>query len=254
MPVGVRAAASPRTLAREDVYHRLYEQIVDGTLAPGEVLHDKHLAIAFGVSRMPVREAFRRLEDEGLVETASNRWTRVAPLDIRKALEAYVVIEALESFALGLAFPFLTTGNIQELHKSVLHNSNVEMLRAARRGDAAATLAADDAFHDAWVNGSDNTELAGLIRQIKSRLRRIELVYFHVAGRVEQSYREHRKIMQAIRAFSLTDGTKALRHHWRGSARRIAVIAAGRAGPRRVFIEPRPRPDRTELPRPEQRP
>ena len=65
-----------RTFIRDDVYVSLHDWIVRGELEPGEKLKDKELAAQLGVSRMPIREALRKLEDEGLVETAANRWTR----------------------------------------------------------------------------------------------------------------------------------------------------------------------------------
>ena len=56
------------------------------------------------MSRTPVREALRKLEDEGLVETSANRWTRVAPIDIQDAESIYPIIQKLEELALVLAF------------------------------------------------------------------------------------------------------------------------------------------------------
>lgn len=212
------------TPVRETLYRRLQEQIISGRFAPGEVLHDKQIAGAFGVSRMPVREALRRLEDEGFVQAASNRWTRVMPLDLKTTLERYAIVEALEMRALALVWPSLTRRQDRRLQES-----NVAMLHAARRDDAAAALAADDAFHAAWVDECENAELSSLIHRIKLQLRRVELAYFSAFGRMTQSYREHREVMRAIRTFSLTQGTKALRRNWRGAA---ALLAAGAAGAR----------------------
>src|SRR5579864_5094934 len=99
MPLPQCQTRLPRTLARDEAYEKLREWIIAGTLHPGETLRDQEIAERLGVSRTPVREALRRLDDEGFVETALNRWTRVAPLDLKKALEIYSVIEALEVFA-----------------------------------------------------------------------------------------------------------------------------------------------------------
>src|SRR5579862_8519687 len=104
MPLPVPTAKLTRTLAREEVYGKLQGWVIDGTLAPSEVLHDARIAQLLGVSRTPVREALRRLEDEGFVQTALNRWTRVAPIDLVAALEVYSIIEVLEVFALEQAF------------------------------------------------------------------------------------------------------------------------------------------------------
>lgn len=71
-PVG---AASARTLLRDIVYAKMLDAIQDGTLEPGERLNDDQLTAWLGVSRTPVREAIARLESEGLVEMAANRYT-----------------------------------------------------------------------------------------------------------------------------------------------------------------------------------
>jgi DNA-binding GntR family transcriptional regulator len=80
MPVPPAANKLEKSLMRDDVYSRLRDWIITGTLEPGEKLRDADLAEQLGVSRTPVREALRRLEDEGLIETKQNAWTRVAPV------------------------------------------------------------------------------------------------------------------------------------------------------------------------------
>ena len=106
MPIPESGPKISRTLARDDAYNKLRGWIIDGTLKPEEVLHDQHIAALLGVSRTPVREALRRLEDEGLVETGGwNRWTRVQlPLDLNRAAEIYAIIEVLEVLAFKQAF------------------------------------------------------------------------------------------------------------------------------------------------------
>ena len=80
MPVPEHRATVERHLLRDTAYSRLCDAIVAGTLMPGEQLHDGELCSWLGLSRTPVRDALSRLEDEGLVETAPQRYTRVTPL------------------------------------------------------------------------------------------------------------------------------------------------------------------------------
>lgn len=146
----------PRSLAREDAYDRLKQLITDGTLEPGEVLRDQQIAQVLGVSRTPVREALRRLEDEGFVETALNRWTRVAPLDLRKTMETYSIIEALEVCALETAR--LTPDDLKQMT-----TANDAMRGALRKHQAAAVLEADEAFHAIVLARAANAELYVLV-------------------------------------------------------------------------------------------
>jgi DNA-binding GntR family transcriptional regulator len=209
-----------RTLARQEAYDRLCGWIIDGTLQPGEVLHDHAIGAALGVSRTPVREALRRLEDEGLVETALNRWTRVAPLDMAKAAECYVILEALEVLALELAFERLGREDIQRLG-----DTNRAMQKAAKQQERAAAVLADEGFHEVWLGRANNCELLVLVRQLKMNLRRVELAYFDAASRVDQSFHEHAAIIKALQERSLSQARAALKRNWGGSLERLRAFA-----------------------------
>jgi DNA-binding GntR family transcriptional regulator len=224
MPLPQSAPKMSRTLARDEAYVQLRGWIIDGTLQPGEVLRDQAIAAALGVSRTPVREALRRLEDEGFVETALNRWTRVAPLDLNKAAETYAVIEALEVLALELAFGRLTRDDLQRMS-----DANRAMQRAAEQQDPASAVRADEGFHDVWIGQANNGELSLLLGQLRTKLRRVELAYFDAAARGRQSFHEHAAIIKALQKRSLPEAAAAVRVNWRGSAQRMRAFVAARS-------------------------
>ena len=87
MPVPTSPSPLRPSLLRESVHDRLRAAIVDGTLAPGEVVRDTELAAWLGVSRTPVREALLRLGDTGLVRSAPGRSTVVAEIDHHPAYD-----------------------------------------------------------------------------------------------------------------------------------------------------------------------
>jgi DNA-binding GntR family transcriptional regulator len=170
-----------------------------------------------------VREALRRLEDEGLVETASNRWTRVAPLDLTKTAEMYVIIEALEVLALEKAFPWLTREDLR-----VLEDANRAMQKAARQQKPILAVVADEDFHEFLTSRANNGELSLLLRQLKTRLRRVELAYFDATPRVHASFREHAEIIKALQERSLSRACAALRLNWAGSLERLRTLIVPR--------------------------
>lgn len=90
-----QAPVTDRRLLRQNVFERLLADIIDGTLAPGRRLRDDELTAILGVSRTPLREAVARLDELGLVHTAPNRFTRVAPLASTAIFEAVDVLVAL---------------------------------------------------------------------------------------------------------------------------------------------------------------
>lgn len=218
MPLPQTEARLNRSLARDEAYEKIRVWIIDGTLRPGEVLRDQEIAQLLGVSRTPIREALRRLEDEGFVETALNRWTRVAPLDLRKAMEIYGVLEALEVFALENAR--LTPQDLENLAAT-----NEAMRRSIERKGAASALQADEAFHGVWMARAQNSELWVLVAQLKTKLRRVELAYWDRAAQTEQSVREHAAILKALRKGARREAITALKQNWEGSMRRLRTVA-----------------------------
>jgi len=88
----------PRQLIRDQVFHRLAEDIISGRLQPLEDIKDHELQNEFGISRTPIREALLKLRDLGLVEMRANSYTRVAPIDFVRQAERTQTASALISF------------------------------------------------------------------------------------------------------------------------------------------------------------
>ena len=107
-----------RRLLRDVVYTRLYDGILDGTLEPGETLLDEKLTAWLGVSRTPIREALMKLADIGLVEMAPNRYTRVAPIDLKAIDEAIYATGLLHEHAARAIVPTLDNAAVTKLDKA----------------------------------------------------------------------------------------------------------------------------------------
>ncbi|GGM60303.1 GntR family transcriptional regulator [Deinococcus arenae] len=216
MPIPPTAPKHTRSLARDEVYAQLSTWIIDGTLQPEEALRDQDIAEQLGVSRTPVREALRRLEDEGFVETALNRWTRVAPLRAAQAAELYPVVETLEALALRLAAPTLNGADLERLQAL-----NGELRQGLLAGDAQQAVEADTAFHNVWISKSGNVELQQTLGALKRKLRRIERAYFNAAASGQASVDEHEAICHALQEGQVNLAVRALQHNWQGSLNRL---------------------------------
>src|SRR5262249_47892158 len=140
MPVPAQEGVAARVLLRDEAYARLRDAILDGTLEAGEQLRDAELSAWLGISRTPIREALARLEACGLVQSAPNRSTRVAPLDRRDAQDAFQVVAALHALAATLGVPHVSGGELEAMRAA-----NERFARALAGGDVDAALAADDA-------------------------------------------------------------------------------------------------------------
>ncbi|MGF1471744.1 MAG: GntR family transcriptional regulator [Rubrobacteraceae bacterium] len=209
---------------REEVYEMLRELIVDGTLKPSEKMRDKELAGALGVSRTPVREALRRLEDEGLVESAANRWTRVSSVDISEAKSIYPIIWSLEALAISLAESRIGGAEIEEMAEI-----NARLERALSKRKAVEASESDRAFHEVFVRRSGSEDLIKILNELKMRLRRLEVLYFGGCVVAGKSVAEHEEILEALRSKDYVWAAAAVEANWKESLKRIFTQHA--AGP-----------------------
>jgi DNA-binding GntR family transcriptional regulator len=173
MPVPLAEAPIRTTLLRDTVHDRVRDAIVDGTLAPGEVVRDTELAAWLGVSRTPVREALLRLGETGLVRAAPGRSTVVAEIDLAEVREAHAVVATMHRLAVSEAVARLTTADLASMRAA-----NERFTAALEAQDTDAALAADDDFHRVAVDASANRALATVLDQFGPVVRRLERLRF----------------------------------------------------------------------------
>jgi DNA-binding GntR family transcriptional regulator len=208
MPVPQQRDAIERHLMRDTAYQALCDAIVAGTLAPGETLHDGELCDWLGLSRTPVRGALTKLEDVGLIETAPQRFTRVALIEPADASTLFPVLASLHALATELAVPRLERMGVERLrHENDLH------IRALESGDRAAAYLSDDRFHRVMVDTSGNAEVGHLLDRLEPRVRRLELLSpGPLPGR--RSLAQHEAIIARAAAGDGARAASATRENW----------------------------------------
>ncbi|ADB50957.1 GntR family transcriptional regulator [Conexibacter woesei] len=208
MPVPHERDAVERQLLRDTAYAALCTAIVDGTLAPGEQLHDTELCAWLGLSRTPVRDALTRLADEGLVELAPQRYTRVAPVEPADVRDTFPVLAALHALATELAVPQLEGGDLE-----LLQRENEAFLRALAAADGAGAYAADDRFHAVFVRVAGNAEVKRALARVTPRLHRLERLRGDaLPGR--RSVAQHQAILTRAGAGDAAGAAVAARANW----------------------------------------
>ncbi|MEH7014028.1 GntR family transcriptional regulator [Neobacillus niacini] len=178
---------------REEVYQTLKQSIINLELKPEERLNDKELAEKFGISRTPVREALKRLEDEGLVESLPGSSTRVAPLKLEEAKHAFTVVAALHALAARLATPLLKETDIEELEFS-----NKTLRLAIENGDVIKAIEADGTFHKVFLDSAANPEIALALDRIVPKIQRLEISQF-ISLKGLKSVEQHDQIISACK-------------------------------------------------------
>ncbi|MDX6657675.1 MAG: hypothetical protein QOH62_2468 [Solirubrobacteraceae bacterium] len=208
MPVPDQREAVHRSLLRDRAHTALCDAIVSGTLAPGEQLHDAELCAWLGLSRTPVREALSRLEEEGLVETAPQRFTRVTKLERRDVRDTFPVLAAMHALATELGVPHLGRSDVERLRAE-----NIRYVRAMDARDAAGLYASDARFHGILVLAAANPEITRVLELLEPRMRRLErLRTGALPGR--RSAAQHEAIIDRAAAGDATGAANAARENW----------------------------------------
>jgi DNA-binding GntR family transcriptional regulator len=179
----------------EEAADRLRDLIVQGRLAAGVRLNERLLTAELGVSRTPLREAFKVLATEGLVELLPNRGAIVSQMDPVRLSESLAVMGALEALAGELACRSATDAQINEVR--ALH---YEMLAYHARGDLAGYFKFNQAIHLKIVKYSGNTVLYNIYRQMNGNVRRARYMANLSKERWDAAVREHDEILAALAA------------------------------------------------------
>jgi DNA-binding GntR family transcriptional regulator len=173
------------------VYEALRKAIIEGRLARHERLVQDDLAKQFGTSRIPVRDALKRLETEGLVTLDERGGYVVSCFGSEDVEEIYGLRLLLEPYAAGKALDGMQASDLRELE-----NIAQEMQEAATLGDIERYVQLNQTFHLALYELSRQRRLVRMIQSLWSGL--MPLTPMAVPGQLERSAREHEAIMRAL--------------------------------------------------------
>lgn len=198
----------------------LREEIQGGVLLPGEPIRQEEVAARFGVSRIPVREAFWRLEAEGLVIVRPNRGAFVTALSTCELQEAYELRALIEGDLLARAVPELTAAHLARAE--ALHAA----LGAAENADVQGELNRE--FHRALLNAADRPRQRVLVERLRGGVERYERVQRALLGETKAFQEDHRRILEACRRSDPDGARLALEEHLgRATALAIRSLNAG---------------------------
>lgn len=186
---------------REKILETIRDAILKGTLKPGERVSEPDLAERFGISRTPIREAFRQLESEGYLQVIPRKGAVVASLSERDVEEFYAIKIILEGFAARMAAENLTDKDIERLEAI-----NEKLEQIAKEGDIKTFFRVHNEFHEVFIKAAGNEKLYEMINQLVMKFKRLRLASLSQPGRMEISVEEHRNMIQA---FKNHDGDKA---------------------------------------------
>jgi len=176
------------------VYEAIRERILSGAYGPGFRVVIDSIASEFGVSALPVREAIRRLEAEGLVVYRPNAGAQVAPAEPGLFEDELTVLALLEGYATASAAPHLSGGDIDRLREAT-----DRMGAAMERMDPLAFGRHNHEFHEVIYGRCPNQPLVEMVRDVGRRLDAIRrTVFTHIPYRGAASIAEHRELIELI--------------------------------------------------------
>lgn len=192
------------------IARRVREAILDGRLSPGTRIRQEALARRFGVSRIPVREALRLLETQGLVTLVPHSGARVARLDLAEHLELYLMREALEPLAIAQSAPHLDDVQLAELHALVDEI-------AAAHDDEQRWLELDRRFHLKSYAAAPLPRLLGMIEDLWNTTQHYRRAYRDTLSAEEFAFvdLDHRFILDALDRHDPDDAKSRMRSHIR---------------------------------------
>lgn len=201
------------------VYTRIREDIVSGALVPGAPLVEVAMAQRYGTSRTPVREALRRLEQDGLVEPGA-RGMRVRTRSVEEILEIYDVRITLEATAARWAADRRTELDLVRLHRA--H----ELMEQTASTDGVAMAETNRRFHEAVWAAGHNAALVDTLRTLNAHLVRYPATTLTRAGRWGTALKEHARLIEAIADRDARSAAKIAEEHMT-AAREIRLRMAG---------------------------
>ncbi|MCS2609182.1 GntR family transcriptional regulator [Halomonas dongshanensis] len=196
---------------RQRLYRVLRQSIIQMQLTPGQALSEKEVADAFAVSRQPVREAFIRLSEAGLIEVRPQRGSYVVKISQRAVLEARFVREAVE---IAVARQAAVRGLAPEV-LTELHDLLERQRQCVAPHDYARFYQLDEAFHRALSFGVQQSAAWKVIEDVRVQMDRVRYLSVPDSTPIARLIEQHTEIVAAIEARDERCAEQAMRRHLR---------------------------------------
>ena len=190
---------------RQKIAEDLKAGIARGTFKPGQRLVEIHLSKVFGVTRSKVREALRKLEQDGFVKIIPNVGAMVAEFSLRDIEHLYDLMSVLEGLAVRVITPFMTPEQLRRLEA---------LIKKVEATDKATLFYEyNNELHSFLIGLTENDHLIKLADNFMLRIRCLNLQCLFSPGQMVASVKEHRKIFEAMKAGKAVRAEQLMRNH-----------------------------------------
>lgn len=193
-------AAKGRAAVSQQIADQLRSDILEGVRAPGERIRQELLAEQYGVSRLPIREALRIVESEGLVTRVANTGAWVSSMDLADCTETYLIREQLE--------PLLLRHSVANYDDELIARLEAMEREIEQAGNVEDYLDLDRRFHQLSYSAADMPQLSDMVRRMWNTTQHYRRAYTRLIGweGLQMTHYEHKLLVEAFR---LRDGDEA---------------------------------------------
>ena len=207
----------PRTSLTLAVAERLREMILRGEFQEGEQLRQDAIAASFQVSRIPVREALRQLEAEGLITIVAHRGAVVSSLSSEEIEELFDIRAVLECEVLRLSIPNLTEADFERAEEILrVYDKALWM-----QGDVSSWGRLNSQFHAVLYGRANRPHFMSIIRQINNNGERYTGLQLYLTRAFERAKKEHRQLLQLCRKRDVEGACALLKQHIQTAGRTL---------------------------------
>jgi DNA-binding GntR family transcriptional regulator len=190
---------------RQKIVEDLKSGIASGRFKPGQRLVEIHLSNVLGVTRGKIREALRKLEQDGFVEIIPNVGARVAEFSQKDIEHIYDLMSVVEGLAVRVITPFLTDEQLKRIE------ALIDKVETARKPTQFFEL--NNELHSFLITLSENDHLIKLTENFMFRIRCLNLQCLFSPGQMAASVKEHRKILKAMKERKPVKAEQLMRNH-----------------------------------------
>jgi len=200
-----RDLAANNSTERQKIVEDLKAGIASGRFKPGQRLVEIHLSNILGVTRGKIREALRKLEQDGFVEIIPNVGARVAEFSQKDIEHIYDLMSVVEGLAVRVITPFMTDEQLRRID-ALIHKAE-----AAHKPTQFFEL--NNELHSFLIALSENDHLIRLTENFMFRIRCLNLQCLFSSGQMAASVKEHRKIFEAMKERKAVKAEQLMRNH-----------------------------------------
>ncbi len=204
---------------RDVVFNTLREAILKGDLKPGERLMELQLASKLGVSRTPIREAIRMLEQEGLAVTTPRKGAEVAKMTLKDMEDVLEIRDALDELAVRIACQKISDEQLRQLE-------DVKELfeKSTQTGNVKKIAEADVSFHDVIYEATGNPKLVTLLNNLREQVYRYRVEYIKDPKNYPTLIAEHEAILDSLKNRDVKNAVEAMHVHVANQAEAVKMV------------------------------